>query len=154
MAGTPRALPIFCFLSLCLSCFPSRAAEAHASETITELSREIHTQLEGLRRQSRDLTEQLLLAESELRESSLQAETLKTELAGLNSCLESTNEKLAGYSAKLTEYEAKLRESRKRVWTLGIILAAGITLFALVRAVTIFLRVRDVRLPEIANIIL
>lgn len=93
-------------LFLLLSCLhPAQAQESG----IQTLSQEIHVQLDSLKQQSRLLTEQLLAAESELEQSSMQVEALKKELDGLNSCLDATNEKLTSYSAQLIVYEERLK---------------------------------------------
>lgn len=142
-----------CFLLLLslvvLLLFP-RPAPALESWQMQELSREIHGQLDSLRQQSRHLTEQLLIAERELEESSSQAEALRTELQGLSSSLSATNEKLSGYSLRLTQYEEKLRWHRKFVaWATVLIV-----LFVLARVVTIILRFKGIHLPEMINILL
>lgn len=94
---------LLCLLFLCFVSvffFPP-AAHAEGSEpTLQALSAKIHTQLDGLRQQSRHLTEQLLVAENELRTSSRQVEALQTELRDLNGCLENTNRKLGEYSLR------------------------------------------------------
>lgn len=104
-------------LPLLLS-LPSFAQDASQMET---LSQEIHSQLDSLRRQSGSLTEQLLIAENELRMSSQQVETLGTELTGLNTCLQNTNEKLESYKQKLSGYETKLRQKAKWIAILALL---------------------------------
>ena len=145
---------LLCLLFLCFVSvfFFSPAAHAEGSEpTLQALSAEIHTQLDGLRQQSRHLTEQLLVAENELRTSSRQVEALQTELRDLNGCLENTNRKLGEYSQRLTEYETKLR-FRARV----IAAAASILILAVVvRAVLLFLKIRfGIRIPYLLNLLL
>ena len=61
---------VFC---LCLPCcFPDAAHAENSEPTLKLLSAEIHSQLDGLKQQSRHLTEQLLIAERELQISSRQ----------------------------------------------------------------------------------
>ena len=128
------------------------AVHAEKSEpTLQALSAEIHTQLDGLKQQSRHLTEQLAIAENELQTSSKQVETLQAELSELNTCLVSTNQKLADYSTKLTEYEAKLK-TRAR-----LILAAALAVlaFVAVRIVLLFLKVKyGIKIPYLINLLL
>lgn len=133
-------------LLLVFFCAPVSAQENMAIQT---LSQEIHAQLDDLRQQSRHLTEQLLIAENELRQSSLQAETLKTELTDLNTCLDATNAKLSDYSEKLTVYEERLRN--QRAWILrGIALIA---LAVLIKLVVVILRFKGIRLADWINIL-
>ena len=144
----------FCLLFLALFlplCFPAAAPAENSEPTLQALSAEIHAQLDGLRRQSRHLTEQLLIAENGLRESSRQVEALQTELSDLNTCLESTNRKLGEYSVKLTEYETKLR-ARARVIAIAALLLAA---FVAVRIVLLVLKIRfGIRIPYLLNLLL
>lgn len=147
-----RRLFSFLFLALFLHpFFPAAAPTEDSGQTLRELSAEIHTQLDGLRRQSRHLTEQLLIAESELRESSRQVEALKTELGGLNGCLASTNQKLGEYSTRLTEYEERLRvRSRIICWAAALLILA-----VAVRIALLVLRIRfGIKIPYLLNLLL
>ena len=144
----------FCLLFFFLASvffFPT-AAHAESSEpTLQALSAEIHTQLENLKQQSRHLTEQLLIAESELQTSSRQVEALQTELKELNTCLLNTNQKLSEYSAKLTEYETKLRFRQKIITVAAIILLLAVA----VRAVLLILKIKfGIKIPYLLNLIL
>lgn len=147
-----RRLFTFLFLALLLPlCFPAAAPAESQEPTLQALSAEIHTQLDGLKRQSRHLTEQLLIAESELRESSRQAEALRTELIDLNGCLASTNQKLGEYSERLTEYELKLRARARIIKWAAVILILAVA----VRAVLLFLKIKfGIKIPYLLNLLL
>ncbi len=138
--------------SLCLSCLCPAAAPAQESGvTLWALSAEIHGQLDDLRQHSRHLTEQLLIAESELQASSRQVEALQTELSDLNTSLANTNQKLADYSEKLTEYEAKLKARASVIRVAAVLLMA----FVMVRTVLLLLKVRfGIKIPYIVNLLL
>lgn len=142
---------LFLLFSLCLPFLRPAAAPAQESGvTLRALSAEIHGQLDDLRRQSRHLTEQLLVAESELQASSRQAEALQTELRDLNFCLENTNQKLTGYSTTLTKYEAELarQKGQLRFWWMVF----GIT--ATIKAVLLFLKFRfGIKVPYIVSLL-
>lgn len=135
------------FLLLVLSC--PAWLHAQASQQMQELSQEIHGQLDNLRQQSRRLTEQLLIAESELERSSLQVEALKTELSDLNTSLVATNAKLSSYSEKLIRYEERLKSQRKWIWR-G---AALIVLAALAKLTIVILRFNGIKLADWINIL-
>ena len=147
-----RRLFTFLFLALLLPlCFPAAAPAESQEPTLQALSAEIHTQLDGLKRQSRHLTEQLLIAESELRTSSRQVETLQTELSDLNGCLVSTNQKLGEYSTRLTEYETKLRVRARIIKWVAVILILAV----LVRAVLLVLKIKfGIKIPYLLNLLL
>lgn len=136
---------LLCAPSPCQDAAPARAG------TLGSLSEEIHSQLEDLRQQSRRLTEQLLTAEQESRESSRRAGELKAELSDLNSCLESTSARLREYSERLTEYEGRLRTRAK-------VIRAGIALLLLAfaaRLALLFAKVRlGIEVPYLLNLIL
>lgn len=139
-------------LAPCAPCFGQDVAPAGEEQpTLRTLSQEIHSQLDDLRRQSRRLTEQLLTAESELRESSRRAEELKAELSALNSSLASTSERLENSLRRLSEYEERLR-------TRAAIIRAGLALLALaaaVRLVLAFLKAKaGIEIPYWLNVIL
>lgn len=143
----------FCFLlCLLLFCFASAAQDAAQQQsTLAELSSEIHTTLDSLKRQSEDLTLQLAIAKAELEISSKQAGTLRTELDGLNSSLRSTSAKLSEYSKTLSEYEAKLKRRAKIIAAAGILLA----LFLAVRVILAILTVKfGIKIPYWLNLIL
>lgn len=145
---------LFCLLFFFLVSaffFPAVVHAENSEPTLQALSAEIHSQLDGLKQQSRHLTEQLLIAESELQTSSKQVEALQTELRELNTCLLNTNQKLSEYSTKLTEYETKLRFRQKI-----ITLAAAILLLAVaVRAVLLVLKIKfGIKIPYLLNLIL
>ena len=140
------------FLALFRLCLPSFCQDAVPNRTtLAPLSAEIHSQLEDLRRQSRHLTEQLLIAEQESLESSRRAEELRAELTGLNSSLESTSARLREYSERLTEYEGRLRTRAK-------VIRAGIALLLLAfaaRLALLFAKVRlGIEVPYLLNLIL
>lgn len=140
---------LFCFLPLL--CFPAVAPAENSEQTLQMLSVEIHTQLDGLKQQSRHLTEQLLIAERELQASSKQVETLQMELNELNSCFVNTNQKLSEYSEKLTEYETKLK-FRAKIITIA---AAALILFLAVRGVLLVLKIKfGIKIPYFLNLIL
>ena len=142
---------LLCLLASRSALYADSADAGQRTSTIQELSAEIHAQLDGLKRQSRALTEQLLIAENELRTSSREVEALKTELSDLNTSLTATNQKLGEYSEKLTEYEAKLKARARVIRAAAALLAA----FVAVRAVLLFLKVKfGIRIPYIVNLLL
>ena len=111
--------------------------------TLEELGSQIHTSLESLKQQSKDLTR-------ELQERSSEVAELKTNLNELTICLDNTNQLLADYETKLIRYEQKLKGWRK----FATIVAVLALLFLATRAVTLALRAKGVKLPEIVNILL
>lgn len=118
---------------------------------IQTLSTEIHIQLDNLKQQSRNLTEQLLIAETELQTSSAQVEILKMELKELNTCLMDTNQKLTDYSTKLTEYEIKLKKQKNQLILWWVIL--GITV--IIKCILLWLKIKlKIEIPYIINIFL
>ena len=145
---------LFClvFFFLASACFFPAAAHAESSEpTLQALSAEIHTQLDGLKQQSRHLTEQLLIAENELQTSSKQVEALQTELSELNICLVNTNQKLGEYSMKLTEYETKLRFRQKIITMAAVILLLAVA----VRALLLMLKIKfGIKIPYLLNLLI
>lgn len=148
-----RRMLFFLLLSFFLLslCFPAAAPAENSERTLQVLSAEIHTQLDGLKQQSRNLTEQLLIAERELQASSKQVETLQTELNELNSCLVNTNQKLSEYSEKLTEYETKLKFRAKVI----AIATAALIVFLTVRGVLLVLKIKfGIKIPYFLNLIL
>ena len=144
----------FCKLSLAallalspLFLFP---LSAHALEdapqqnpTLEELGSQIHTSLESLKQQSKDLTKELQKRSSEVAE-------LKMNLNELTTCLDNTNQLLADYETKLIRYEEKLKGWRK----FATIVAMLALLFLAIRAVTLVLKAKGIKLPEIVNILL
>ncbi len=142
----------FClFLLLLFLCCAVVQAQETSAPTLQTLSAEIHGQLDSLKQQSQHLTEQLLIAEDELRVSSVQVEQLQTELQDLNICLQNTNRKLTDYSTKLTQYEMKLKKRGKIIkWAFALL-----CLFVLVRVVLLILRYKfNVKLPYLINLLL
>lgn len=113
------------------------------SPTLEELGSQIHTSLESLKQQSKDLTR-------ELQERSSEVAELKTNLNELTICLDNTNQLLADYETKLIRYEEKLKGWRK----FATIVAMLALLFLATRAVTLALRAKGIKLPEIVNILL
>lgn len=111
--------------------------------TLEELGSQIHTSLESLKQQSKDLTR-------ELQERSSEVAELKTNLNELTICLDNTNQLLADYETKLIRYEQKLKGWRK--FAMAVALLA--LLFIATRAVTLILRAKGVKLPELVNILL
>ena len=111
--------------------------------TLEELGSQIHTSLESLKQQSKDLTR-------ELQERSSEVAELKTNLNELTICLDNTNQLLADYETKLIRYEQKLKGWRK----FATIVAVLALLFLATRAVTLALRAKGIKLPEIVNILL
>ena len=146
---------VFFFLLLfACALFAPLAAEASPkpeAQTLPVLSKEMHTQLDGLKRQSRRLTEQLLLQENELELSSRQVEALKTELNGLHTCLNATNRKLVGYYQKLSEYELKLKTRAKIIGAAATVLALALA----VRLLLFMLHLKyGIKIPYIINLLL
>lgn len=128
-----RLLPLF----LCA------AAAAQGSETITGLSQEIHTQLDSLRQQSRRLSEQLSIAESELETLSWQREELRTALTDLTTSSENMSQRLRDYSTKLTDYERRLKRRRNAL----LVLAGIILLTTALKVVLRLLEAKGVKVP-------
>lgn len=139
-------LSIFVFF-----CFQAAAQPVAQGQTMQTLSAEIHAQLESLRRHSQLLTEQLMIAESELQASSKQAEALQTELRDLNSCLDNTKLRLIDYSTRLTQYELKLKFRAKIILIATVLLA----IFIIVRVVLLVLKIRyGIKIPYLLNLLL
>ena len=111
--------------------------------TLEELGSQIHTSLESLKQQSKDLTKELQKRSSEVAE-------LKTNLNELTICLDNTNQLLADYETKLIRYEEKLKFWKKFATTVALLAL----LFIATRAVTLILRAKGVKLPELVNILL
>lgn len=111
--------------------------------TLDELGSQIHTSLESLKQQSKDLTKELQKRSSEVAE-------LKTNLNELTICLDNTNQLLADYETKLIRYEEKLKFWKKFATTVALLAL----LFIATRAVTLILRAKGVKLPELVNILL
>lgn len=144
----------FCKLSLAallalspLFLFPLSAfAQEDAPQqnlTLDELGSQIHTSLESLKQQSKDLTR-------ELQERSSEVAELKTNLNALTICLDNTNQLLADYETKLIRYEEKLKFWKKFAMAVALLTL----LFIATRAVTLILRAKGVKLPELVNILL
>ena len=96
--------------------------------TLEELGSQIHTSLESLKQQSKDLTR-------ELQERSSEVAELKTNLNELTICLDNTNQLLADYETKLIRYEEKLKFWKKVCMTVfGVLMA-----MLLVTAVVLYL---------------
>lgn len=140
---------LLCFLFVFQLSY-SQDASQQSTQTLPTLSKEIHTQLDSLKQQSRLLTEQLLTVENELSSSSVQVETLKTQQKELTTCLQDTNKKYSDCLTKLTLYESGLKRD-KELLILGFTL---VVLFIAVRIITLILRVKGVKLPELVNILL
>jgi septal ring factor EnvC (AmiA/AmiB activator) len=131
--------PLFLFP---LSAFAQEDAPRQ-NPTLEELGSQIHTSLESLKQQSKDLTR-------ELQERSSEVAELKTNLNELTICLDNTNQLLADYETKLIRYEEKLKGWRK----FATVVAMVALLFLATRAVTLALRAKGIKLPEIVNILL
>lgn len=131
--------PLFLFP---LSAFAQEDAPRQ-NPTLEELGSQIHTSLESLKQQSKDLTR-------ELQERSSEVAELKTNLNELTICLDNTNQLLADYETKLIRYEEKLKFWKK--FAMAVALLA--LLFIATRAVTLILRAKGVKLPELVNILL
>ena len=131
--------PLFLFP---LSAFAQEDAPRQ-NPTLEELGSQIHTSLESLKQQSKDLTKELQKRSSEVAE-------LKTNLNELTICLDNTNQLLADYETKLIRYEEKLKFWKK--FAMAVALLA--LLFIATRAVTLILRAKGVKLPELVNILL
>ena len=96
--------------------------------TLEELGSQIHTSLESLKQQSKDLTR-------ELQKRSSEVAALKTNLNELTICLDNTNQLLADYETKLIRYEEKLKFWKKVCMTVfGVLMA-----MLLVTAVVLYL---------------
>lgn len=142
--GTRLALYLlFCFL-LSSPLFAQPSADApQQNPTLEELGSQIHTSLANLKLQSKTLTEELEKRSNEVAE-------LKANLSELTTCLDNTNALLADYETKLIRYEQKLKGWRK----FATIVAMLALLFLATRAVTLALRAKGIKLPEIVNILL
>ena len=97
------------------------------SLTLDELGSQIHTSLESLKQQSKDLTR-------ELQERSSEVAELKTNLNELTICLDNTNQLLADYETKLIRYEEKLKFWKKVCMTvfgilMAMLLVTGVVLY-------------------------
>ena len=132
------------FFALCpLSAYALEDAPQQAEQTLTTLSTQIHESLASLKLQSKTLTEELEKRSNEVAE-------LKANLSELTSCLDNTNALLADYETKLIRYEQKLKGWRK----FATVVALLALLFLATRAVTLVLRAKGIKLPEIVNILL
>lgn len=140
-------LPALSLVLSCLFLFPlsayAREGAPRPSPTMEELGSQIHTSLESLKAQSRSLTEELERRSSEVAE-------LKANLSELTTCLDNTNALLADYETKLIRYEQKLKGWRK----FATVVALLALLFLATRAVTLILRAKGIKLPELVNILL
>lgn len=137
-------------LLLLLLCFALCPRSVYALEdvpqpspTLEELGNQVHSSLANLKAQSKILTE-------ELQERSKEVEALKTNLNDLTICLDNTNKLLSDYETKLIVYEQKLKGWKK----FATIVALLALLFIATRVVTLILRVKGIKLPEIVNILL
>lgn len=115
--------PLFLFP---LSAFAQEDAPRQ-NPTLEELGSQIHTSLESLKQQSKDLTK-------ELQERSSEVAELKTNLNELTICLDNTNQLLADYETKLIRYEEKLKFWKKVCLTtfsvlLALIMATAVILY-------------------------
>lgn len=149
--GTLRAaflLSSFLLLSpLSVFALEDAPQQQESEQTLEALGSLVHTSLADLKNRSKALTEAL-------RTQSEEVDRLRTTLNELNSCLENTNERLYDYETKLIKSEEKNRQLAKTRNRLILILSLMIGLFVAVRAVTIALRFKGVKLPEIVNILL
>ena len=153
MMNFPKAKRLFaawrapCLLLLFFALSPLSAQDLEGAQqpspTLEELGSQIHTSLASLKLQSKLLTQ-------ELEERSNEVETLKTNLNELTTCLDNTNQLLADYETKLIRYETKLKGWRKFATVVAILAL----LFLATRAVTLILRAKGIKLPEIVNILL
>lgn len=127
-----------------LSVYAQAGAQPQESEqTLETLGSRIHTSLEALKARSQSLTE-------ELQGQKAIAEEYKTKLSALTISLDNTNKRLYDYEKQLIAYEQKLR-TQKKLLRIGLFL---IILFLAVRAVTLSLRAKGIKLPELVNILL
>lgn len=113
--------PLFLFP---LSAFAQEDAPQQ-NPTLEELGSQIHTSLESLKQQSKDLTR-------ELQERSSEVVELKTNLNELTICLDNTNQLLADYETKLIRYEEKLKFWKKMCITVFCVLMAMLLVTAVV----------------------
>lgn len=142
--GTRLGLYLLLFFLLSSPLFAQPSADVpQQSPTLEELGSQIHTSLANLKLQSKTLTE-------ELEKRSNEVEELRTNLNELTICLDNTNALLADYETKLIRYEQKLKGWRK----FATIVAMLALLFLATRAVTLALRAKGIKLPEIVNILL
>ena len=131
------------FFALCpLSVYALEDAQQQ-SPTLETLGSQIHSSLENLKLQSKILTEELQQRSNEVAE-------LKTNLSELTICLDNTNALLADYETKLIRYEQKLIGWKKFATTVALLAL----LFIATRAVTLILRAKGIKLPEMVNILL
>ena len=131
------------FFALCpLSAYALEDAQ-QPNPTLEELGSQIHTSLDALKQQSKLLT-------AELEERSNEVAELKTNLNELTTCLDNTNQLLADYETKLIRYEQKLKGWKK----FATVVALLALLFIATRAVTLILRAKGIKLPELVNILL
>ena len=142
------ARPALCLLLLFFALSPLSAQDSAdapqpQSDSLTMLSTQIHGSLENLKLQSKTLTEELEKRSNEVAE-------LKANLSELTTCLDNTNALLADYETKLIRYETKLKGWRKFATVVAILAL----LFLATRAVTLVLRAKGIKLPEIVNILL
>lgn len=129
--NTFKALPVALSLLFCCALCPSSAPALEdapqQSLTLDELGSQIHTSLESLKQQSKDLTR-------ELQERSSEVAELKTNLNELTICLDNTNQLLADYETKLIRYEEKLKFWKKVCMTvfgvlMAMLLVTGVVLY-------------------------
>ena len=142
-AARPALCLLLSFFALSPLSAQGSADAPQPSPTLEELGSQIHTSLESLKLQSKTLTEELERRSSEVAE-------LKANLSELTSCLDNTNALLADYETKLIRYETKLKGWRKFATVVAILAL----LFLATRAVTLVLRAKGIKLPEIVNILL
>ena len=142
-AGLPALCLALSFFALCPLSAQASADAQQPSPTMEELGSQIHTSLANLKLQSKTLTEELEKRSSEVAE-------LKANLSELTTCLDNTNALLADYETKLIRYETKLKGWRKFATVVAILAL----LFLATRAVTLVLRAKGIKLPEIVNILL
>ena len=131
------------FFALCPLSAQALEDAQQQNPTLEELGSQIHTSLANLKLQSKTLTEELEKRSNEVAE-------LKANLSELTTCLDNTNALLADYETKLIRYEQKLKGWRK----FATIVAMLALLFLATRAVTLALRAKGIKLPEIVNILL
>lgn len=142
-AARPALCLLLSFFALSPLSAQGSADAQQPSPTLEELGSQIHTSLASLKAQSKTLTEELEKRSNEVAE-------LKTNLSELTTCLDNTNALLADYETKLIRYETKLKGWRKFATVVAILAL----LFLATRAVTLALRAKGIKLPELVNILL